>query len=85
MRVGPAERLPTGGSYFGMVVEEGDLVALAAALGWAATTVLARYISRAIPAIWYNALRIAIASVAIYLLMAVVLYFRPKGLFPARG
>jgi len=27
----------------------------------------------------------AIASVAIYLLMAVVLYFRPKGLFPARG
>jgi len=27
----------------------------------------------------------AIASVAIYLLMAVVLYFRPQGLFPARG
>ncbi|HYN12668.1 MAG TPA: branched-chain amino acid ABC transporter permease [Burkholderiales bacterium] len=27
----------------------------------------------------------AIASVMIYLLMAVVLYFRPKGLFPARG
>ena len=27
----------------------------------------------------------AIASVSIYLLMAVVLYFRPKGLFPARG
>ena len=27
----------------------------------------------------------AIASVAIYVLMAVVLFFRPKGLFPARG
>jgi branched-chain amino acid transport system permease protein len=27
----------------------------------------------------------AIASVSIYLLMAVVLYFKPKGLFPARG
>ena len=27
----------------------------------------------------------AIASVMIYLIMAVVLYFRPKGLFPARG
>ena len=27
----------------------------------------------------------AIASVMIYLLMAVVLFFRPKGLFPARG
>jgi branched-chain amino acid transport system permease protein len=27
----------------------------------------------------------AIASVSIYLLMAVVLYFRPQGLFPARG
>jgi branched-chain amino acid transport system permease protein len=27
----------------------------------------------------------AVASVLIYLLMAVVLYFRPQGLFPARG
>jgi branched-chain amino acid transport system permease protein len=27
----------------------------------------------------------AIASVAIYLLMAVILFFRPQGLFPARG
>jgi branched-chain amino acid transport system permease protein len=27
----------------------------------------------------------AIASVTIYLLMAVVLFFRPQGLFPARG
>jgi branched-chain amino acid transport system permease protein len=27
----------------------------------------------------------ALASVMIYLLMAVVLYFRPQGLFPARG
>jgi len=47
-----------------MLVEVGDLVALAAALGWAGTTVLARYISRAIPALWYNALRIAIAALA---------------------
>src|SRR4051812_50227988 len=45
-----------------MLVEPGDLVALAAALGWAGTTVMARYISRAIPAVWYNAFRIAIAS-----------------------
>ncbi len=27
----------------------------------------------------------AIASVAVYLLMAVVLFFKPQGLFPARG
>jgi branched-chain amino acid transport system permease protein len=27
----------------------------------------------------------AIASVMIYLIMALVLYFRPQGLFPARG
>jgi branched-chain amino acid transport system permease protein len=27
----------------------------------------------------------AIASVTIYLLMAVILFFRPQGLFPARG
>jgi branched-chain amino acid transport system permease protein len=27
----------------------------------------------------------ALASVMIYLIMAVVLYFRPQGLFPARG
>lgn len=47
-----------------MLVELGDLVALAAALGWAGTTVLARYISRDIPALWYNALRIAIAALA---------------------
>jgi drug/metabolite transporter (DMT)-like permease len=45
-----------------MNVGMGDVVALAAALGWAATTVLARHISRAIPALWYNALRIAIAA-----------------------
>jgi drug/metabolite transporter (DMT)-like permease len=45
-------------------VEAGDLVALAAALGWAGTTVMARHISRAIPSVWYNALRVAIASAA---------------------
>lgn len=50
-----------------MVVEEGDLVALAAAVGWAGTTVLARYISRAIPVMWYNAMRIGVASVAMLL------------------
>lgn len=48
-----------------MLVEAGDLVALAAALSWAATTVLARYISRAIPTLWYNALRIGIAALAL--------------------
>lgn len=41
----------------------GDLVALAAALGWAMTTVMARQISRVIPSFWYNAIRILIASV----------------------
>lgn len=45
-----------------MVVEAGDIVALVAALGWAGTTVLARYISRAIPSLWYNAIRIGIAA-----------------------
>ena len=48
-----------------LLVEAGDLVALAAALGWAGTTVMARHISRAIPSVWYNALRVAIASAAI--------------------
>src|SRR5687767_1342376 len=47
-----------------MLVGAGDLVALAAALGWAITTVMARYISRAIPSVWYNALRTTIASAA---------------------
>jgi drug/metabolite transporter (DMT)-like permease len=47
-----------------MLVEAGDLVALAAALGWAIKTVMARHISRAMPAIWYNALRTTIASAA---------------------
>lgn len=47
-----------------MFIEFGDLVALSAAFGWAGTTVLARHISRSIPAVWYNALRILIAAVA---------------------
>jgi drug/metabolite transporter (DMT)-like permease len=46
-----------------MSIEVGDLVALASALGWAGTSVLARSISLAIPALWYNALRITVASV----------------------
>jgi drug/metabolite transporter (DMT)-like permease len=45
-------------------VEFGDLVALAAAVGWASTTVLARYISREMSALWYNGLRVAIAAAA---------------------
>jgi drug/metabolite transporter (DMT)-like permease len=47
-----------------MPIDFGDLVALAAALGWAATTVMARHISKAIPAAWYNALRTGVASAA---------------------
>jgi drug/metabolite transporter (DMT)-like permease len=47
-----------------MLVEVGDLVALASALGWAGTTVMARHISRSIPALWYNALRVGIGSLA---------------------
>lgn len=46
------------------MVSFGDLIALVAALGWATTTVMARYISRAIPSFWYNAIRILIAAVA---------------------
>ncbi|MCC6179288.1 MAG: DMT family transporter [Chloroflexi bacterium] len=47
----------------------GDLVSLAAALGWASTTVMARHISRSMPAVWYNALRIIIASVGMLALL----------------
>ncbi|MCC6175510.1 MAG: DMT family transporter [Chloroflexi bacterium] len=47
-----------------MPVDLGDLVALAGAIGWAGTSVLARVMSRWIPALWYNALRIVVASVA---------------------
>ena len=50
-------------------VQFGDLVALAAALGWAGTTVLARFIARAIPALWYNALRVGIAALAMLALL----------------
>src|SRR5688572_5891693 len=54
----PSGRGPT------VYVDVGDLVALAAALGWAGTTVMARYISRSIPALWYNALRVGIGALA---------------------
>lgn len=47
-----------------MFIEFGDVVSLSAAFGWAGTTVMARHISRSIPAVWYNALRILIASAA---------------------
>lgn len=47
-----------------MFLEFGDIVSLSAAFGWASTTVMARHISRSIPAVWYNALRILIASLA---------------------
>jgi len=43
-------------------VEAGDLVALAAAFGWAGTSVTARAMSRRVPAAWYNALRITVAA-----------------------
>ena len=45
-----------------MVVEVGDLVALASALGWAGTTAMARHISRSISTLWYNALRVGIGA-----------------------
>jgi branched-chain amino acid transport system permease protein len=38
-----------------------------------------------LPPQWASAAGPAIASVAVYLLMAVVLFFKPQGLFPARG
>ena len=47
---------------------------------------LLQHVLRAwLPPQWASAAGPAIASVLIYLLMAVVLYFRPQGLFPARG
>ncbi|MGE3913554.1 MAG: DMT family transporter [Chloroflexota bacterium] len=52
-----------------MLIEFGDIVSLSAALGWATTTVMARHIARSIPAIWYNALRIGIASIGMFLLL----------------
>jgi drug/metabolite transporter (DMT)-like permease len=52
-----------------MFIEFGDVVSLAAAFGWASTTVMARHISRSIPAVWYNALRILIASVGMLALL----------------
>ena len=48
-----------------MPIEAGDLVALAAAFGWAGTSVTARAMSRHVPAAWYNALRIAVAAVVL--------------------
>jgi drug/metabolite transporter (DMT)-like permease len=45
-----------------MLVEPGDIVALASSLGWAGTSVLARYLSNVIPAFWYNAIRIGVAA-----------------------
>lgn len=49
-----------------MYIDLGDVVAFLAALGWAGTTVMARYLSRAIPAIWYNALRTGIGTLTIF-------------------
>ena len=45
-----------------MPVEAGDAVALAAAFGWAGTSVTARAMSRHVSAAWYNALRITVAA-----------------------
>jgi drug/metabolite transporter (DMT)-like permease len=51
------------------VIGPGDLVALAAAFGWAGSSILARATSRFIPAAWYNALRIAVAAGVLVLLL----------------
>ena len=45
-----------------MPIDAGDLVALAAAFGWAGTSVTARAMSRHASAAWYNALRITVAA-----------------------
>jgi len=50
-----------------VTVDDGDLVALAAAFGWACTGLAARAASRQIPAAWYNALRIVVAAAALLL------------------
>lgn len=47
-----------------MIIEWGDLVALSAAMGWASTTVMARHVGKSVPSVWYNAIRVFIASVA---------------------
>ena len=50
-----------------MPVDVGDLVALAAAFGWAGTGVTARAMSHRVPAAWYNALRITVAAAVLLL------------------
>ena len=47
----------------------GDLVALAAAMCWASTSLLARASSRAMPPLWFNALRCAVGALGMLLLL----------------
>ena len=50
-------------------VNFGDLVALAAALCWASTSLLARALSRALPPLWFNAFRCAVGALGMLLLL----------------
>jgi drug/metabolite transporter (DMT)-like permease len=52
-----------------MLVDWGDLVALSAAMGWASTTVMARHVGKSVPSVWYNAIRVIIASIAMLALL----------------
>ena len=47
----------------------GDLVALAAALCWASTSLLARALAGALPPLWFNALRCAVGGLGMLLLL----------------
>lgn len=48
-------------------------------------TLLQQLLREALPQQWASAAGPALASISIYLLMAVMLVFRPQGLFPVRG
>jgi branched-chain amino acid transport system permease protein len=51
----------------------------------AGRTVLPHLFREFLPPQFASAAGPAVASIAVYLLMAVVLFVRPQGLFPARG
>jgi branched-chain amino acid transport system permease protein len=48
-------------------------------------TLLQQVLREALPAQWASAAGPALASIAVYVFMALVLVFKPQGLFPARG
>jgi DME family drug/metabolite transporter len=50
-------------------VNGGDMVALLAAVIWAGNSIVGRFASRAIPSVWYNALRLVVASLVMTLLL----------------